>query len=53
MRTVTAQVSLGIHAVMPEPSLFAHTIEGTEEASDKEPGIWPHWMAVLSHFKDR
>ena len=41
------QVSLRTHAVC---SLTQYREE--EEASDKEPEIWPHWIAVLAHLME-
>ena len=40
-RTAKSPASVRIHAVLAEPSLFAHTIYGTR-GKFKEPEIWPH-----------
>ena len=45
MRTAKAQVH------PPSQCSFTHYRE-LEEVSDKEPEIWPHWIAVYVHLKD-
>ena len=30
----------------------SHNKRELEEASDKEPEIWPHWIAVYAHLKE-
>ena len=52
LRICVVSPACAIWAVSPEPLLFAHTIQGTKEASDKEPGIWLHWMAGHARLKD-
>ena len=51
MRTAKALVSLHIHAVSPEPSLFAQ-YRDVEEASDKEPAIWTYWVTAHARLKN-
>ena len=47
MQIMKAHVSLHSCAVWPKALLLLRQLE---KASDKEPDIWPHWMAVHVRF---
>ena len=50
---VKAQVSLCIHAVSPEPSLFAHMKNGSRRrVRQKKSDILSHWMVVHAQLKN-
>ena len=51
MRAAKVQASLRIRAVLPEPSLLAHTSTESRGTSDRKPDPWPLWMAGHAQLK--